>query len=1016
MGRIAFKKLLSLLIFLSLLTTIAKPIYGEETIESKNLEILFTNINYNKSENIRVILDNKELRFDITPQIINGRTLVPMRAIFESLGLTVSWNKESKKASVVSGGKTIEFIIGSNTAIVNNKEENLDVPASIIEGRTLIPLRFLSENMGYNVVWIGESNLILLSKKDIVEWRYGGYEIIEPYKEYEVKYVNGILTDEIRHTSNTKQQTNNRVEIAQDYLYRINSDDTATIIKYLGYETKCIIPEKLNNHEVVKIDNAAFDRCYDLISVIIPHTVTTIGEAAFNDCESLTNISIPKSVVNVDLFAFADTPWLDEQTSEFVIVGDGILLDYNGNNSEVVVPNNVKSIVGAFKENKNIKSIYIPNSVTNISDSSFNKCENLLNIELPNTLETIGKNVFYECSSLENIDIPISVKKIGGWTFKGTPWLENKTEEFIIVGDGVLVDYNGENRNVFIPNNVKSLSSPFNENKNITNIEIPNSITSIDEVAFYDLDGLKTINIPSTVEIIDDWAFADCSNLTDIKIPSSIESIGKFSFYNCSNLSDITISHGLKSIADNAFYLCTSLKSINLPDSVTSVGKGCFFDCSNLTDIKLPDSITYIGDFAFSDCDALANIKISNSVIYIGEYTFSDCMSLNNIDIPDSVIYIGDNAFYSCDNLNKVNISNNLKYVGDNVFTNTQLRDNKTDEFVTVGNILIRYNGPGGNVSIPNNVKFINCWFGHTENITNVKVPYGVVGIGNNAFNGCNELKNLHIPDTVVSIGESAFNYCNSLKSIILPNKLKYIRKNTFNGCTNLKEINLSNNIKSIGEAAFGFCRSLETINLPKNIYNISDSLFYQCTKLNSIEIPNSVTSIGSYAFNGCENLKSIKMPNNITSIKDFAFNLCTNLSDIVLSKNIINIGDSAFAFTPWLENQTQEFVIVGDGMLIDYNGSGGNVIIPDNVKSLGSAFVDNSSIISVEIPNSVTSIGFYDFYGCVNLESVIIPESVTDIGNMAFFESDNVTLYVYGGSYAEEYAEYEGIPYEIIE
>ncbi|TJX14983.1 copper amine oxidase N-terminal domain-containing protein [Tissierella creatinini] len=102
------------------------------------------------SKDIKVLLEGQEILFDVAPQIIEGRTLVPMRAIFEAIGLSVNWDNSSKVATGSNSNTTIIFSIGSNKAIVNNQEKILDVPASIIKGRTMVPLRFLSKNMDYN--------------------------------------------------------------------------------------------------------------------------------------------------------------------------------------------------------------------------------------------------------------------------------------------------------------------------------------------------------------------------------------------------------------------------------------------------------------------------------------------------------------------------------------------------------------------------------------------------------------------------------------------------------------------------------------------------------------------------------------------------------------------------------------------------------------------------------------------------------------------------------------------------
>jgi len=122
------------------------------------------NIEYTKSSNIRVFIERRQVAFDVNPLIVDGRTLVPMRAVFEAFGLEVKWDDISRTAEGISPDKNFKFVIGSNKVLVDGQEKSIDVPAAIIGGRTLIPLRFLSENMGYNVVWNGDAKLILLSK------------------------------------------------------------------------------------------------------------------------------------------------------------------------------------------------------------------------------------------------------------------------------------------------------------------------------------------------------------------------------------------------------------------------------------------------------------------------------------------------------------------------------------------------------------------------------------------------------------------------------------------------------------------------------------------------------------------------------------------------------------------------------------------------------------------------------------------------------------------------------------
>lgn len=167
----------------------------------------FDNIDYTRGNEIRVILEGEQLNFDVAPQIVGGRVLVPMKKIFESFGLMVTWDNETRTARGYNGFSDILFTIGSNKAMINGLEYNLDVPAQIIGGSTMVPLKFLSEHMAYNVVWNGDSQLILLSKTPIIEWQYEGFEAVKPYKEYEIKYVNGQKTDEFRYNGKNHDVT-----------------------------------------------------------------------------------------------------------------------------------------------------------------------------------------------------------------------------------------------------------------------------------------------------------------------------------------------------------------------------------------------------------------------------------------------------------------------------------------------------------------------------------------------------------------------------------------------------------------------------------------------------------------------------------------------------------------------------------------------------------------------------------------------------------------------------------------
>ena len=153
----------------------------------------------NASSDIKVLLEGKELVFDVSPQIIDGRTLLPLRVIFESLGLTVDWDNETKVITGISENTEIILKVDSIDAKVNGVNKKLDIPAKVINNRTLVPVRFVAESLNMNVVWNQENKTVKISADDIIEWKYGGYEGKYPHKEYEIKYVNGLKSNETKY-------------------------------------------------------------------------------------------------------------------------------------------------------------------------------------------------------------------------------------------------------------------------------------------------------------------------------------------------------------------------------------------------------------------------------------------------------------------------------------------------------------------------------------------------------------------------------------------------------------------------------------------------------------------------------------------------------------------------------------------------------------------------------------------------------------------------------------------------
>ena len=425
--------------------------------------------------------------------------------------------------------------------------------------------------------------------------------------------------------------------------------------------------------------------------------------------------------------------------------------------------------------------------------------------------------------------------------------------------------------------------------------------------AKYSKDGRKLLKVPRELSgaysvkegtrVICDNAFTWCRSLSDIVIPDSVTSIGIGAFFNCSSLSNIVIPDSVTSIGGAAFFICGSLSSIVIPDSVTSIGDSVFRGCSSLSEIVIPDSVTSIGIGAFGGCASLQYLSIPKSVICLNGNPFYnmngklECLSPNfiyeddvlfNKDksiiisfrnqsvesyvIPSSVTSIGNSAFSCCSSLSEVVIPFSLNSIGNSAFS---------------------------------------C----CSSLSKVVIPTSVTSIGHNVFQGCSSLSEIVIPDSVTSIGNSAFSGCSSLSKIVIPTSVTSIGDWTFSGCSSLSDVVIPSSVTSIGGWAFKDCGSLSTIVIPSSVTSIGDSAFYGCDSLSEIVIPSSVTSIGDSAFSSCRSLSKIVIPSSVTSIGGLAFKDCGSLSTFVIPSSVTSIGHSAFYGCNFPDNLKQELI-----------------------------------------------------------------------------------------------------------
>ena len=533
----------------------------------------------------------------------------------------------------------------------------------------------------------------------------------------------------------------------------------------------------------------------------------------------------------------------------------------------------------------------------------------------------------------------------------------------------------------------------FDGCSDLTSVTIPNSVTNIGESAFRFCHSLTSVDIPEGVVSIGGGAFS-YSGLADVAIPNSVTRIGVMVFDVCSNLKSATIGNGITNFGHKVFAYCDSLTNVVISPRATNIGDYMFVGCSGLTSVTIPDNVKSIESCAFEGCSGLTSVAIPDSVTSIGDDVFSGCSGLTNVVIGASVTSIGDGAFAGCAGLTSVTMPDGVTSIGSRAFFGTPFLSNQPNGLVIFGKVLYIIKGAcSDSVTIPNSVTCIgDSAFRDCSGLMSITIPDSVASIGSSAFRDCSGLASVTIGNGVTSIGELAFDGCSGLRSVTIPGSVTSIGDSAFSGCSGLTSVTvpgwkceitfdnvtnlvISEGTTSIGEGAFSGCSGLTSVTIPDSVTNIGYWAFSGCSGLTSVTIPDSVTSTGDCVFEGCNGLTSVTIGNGVTGIGDWVFKGCNGLKNVMIGAGVTSIGWEAFSNCSGL---TSYVVATGN---LSYKSQSGLLLTKDG-KTLVAV---PRGLASVTIPDSVTSIAWYAFFGCCGLTSVTIPDSVTNIGESAF-------------------------------
>ncbi len=442
-------------------------------------------------------------------------------------------------------------------------------------------------------------------------------------------------------------------ETEGDFTYTV-SDGEATVTGGNIFDGELIIPNRLGGCPVTSIGENAFINRKELTNVYIGKGVKSIGKNAFCNCTNLTDITIGDGIISI---------------------GDS-----------------------AFRGCYSLTSITLPEDLTSIGSFAFSECSGLTGITIPEKVTSIGNSAFYNCMGLTSVTIGSGVKSIGIQAFSECNAITKVETTDIAAWCGIEFEDGYSNPLLYS----KKL---YVDGELITELAIPEEVTSIGNYAFITCTDLKSVAVGSGVKSIGNYAFSGCDAITKVEttditawcgiefksvfsnpllyskklyvdgelitelvIPEKVTSIGDYAFYNCTGLTSVAVGSGVKSIGIQAFSGCTAITKVETTDIAAWCGiefenghsnpllysKKLYVNGELITELVIPEEVTSIGNYAFYACTGLTSVTVGSGVTLIPEYAFYFCGNLEYVCLPEELLYIKNSAFLECANIKTV--------------------------------------------------------------------------------------------------------------------------------------------------------------------------------------------------------------------------------------------------------------------------------------------------------------------------------------------------------------------------
>lgn len=638
---------------------------------------------------------------------------------------------------------------------------------------------------------------------------------------------------------------------------------------------------------------------------------------------------------------------------------------YNPSVKSVIFEGDNTQVDIYFNGNYPLEEVKLPANITQLEEySSFANCKMLKSVILPEKLEEIPASLFEGCSALTTLVIPNTVTKIGKNAFKESGLTQ-----------------------ITLPESLTTIEASAFYKTKLETITIPKNVTKIPTDCFYQCENLIRAMFPNTLTTIDARAFRGCSNLANIDIPTSLETIGIGAFGDCKNLKLTNLFRfpdSMKELGGAAFENCTQLgiNQLIFPGKMENVNIGGFKNCdvthviveegakkvslpSNkyIKSITLPKTVCEL--VGYLDAVELESFVIDEEapLTEIGALTFFRSTKLKSFICPKSVTKIGGMAFSECSALETVKLPEGITSIGDRAFEycSSLVNLNIPKGVKTIGTkAFLSCSSWTGEVDLPQITVLPQQVFHHCRNLKRLTFATGITSIGEEALANCGGLGALTFDEGLTSIGQKAF-YWSSITELHLPESLKSLSYWMCYNCENLQKVTLPNSLTEIAEGAFKSCKQLTEINIPTALTTIRETAFDGCAMPKELNLSN-VTTIEGYAFRNCTQLTKVILAKTLESIPVWAFGSCTSLADVTWPQNLKTISYYAFYEAPIATLQ-----------------------LPETVTSIGDkAFSNNKAITRFVFPKHVGKV-LSTFSGCTNLTEVVLPEDATEIYKEAF-------------------------------